>query len=152
MAEPAPSTASAPAAPASSIRPIIVRRSHIIFCSISTVGSGIAISIATAVTIGSIAAVPIATVPTVASAAAAGAGRLHDDGSGGIAAVAAAAGESRLSADAEREAKTEEQQSRDAARGEHTPGDDFSPSARVTCITSIGVLRYGPVNSSCPLP
>jgi hypothetical protein len=149
MAEPAPSTASAPAAPASSIRPIIVRRSHIIFCSISTVGSGIAISIATAVTI---AAVPIATVPTVASAAAAGAGRLHDDGSGGIAAVAAAAGESRLSADAEREAKTEEQQSRDAARGEHTPGDDFSPSARVTCITSIGVLRYGPVNSSCPLP
>jgi hypothetical protein len=118
MAQPALRAVSAPApAITSAIRPVVPGCNYdlIILGIICRVGGSIAVAI------GGIA--PIAV--TVASAAAAGAGRLYDDGSGRVAAVSAAAGSGRLSADVESETRSEEQQSRDAAIIEYTPGLKF---------------------------
>jgi hypothetical protein len=98
-------------APAPPIGAIVSRSNHVII-GICCIGGGIAITIA------GISPIPISIAVTVASASAARAGRLHDDGSGGIAAAVAAApaaGSGGLSAGTECEERSEEQQSRDAA-------------------------------------
>jgi hypothetical protein len=89
-------------------------------------------------------------------AAAAGAGLvivgLHDDGSRCITAVSATAGNGGSSAETNSEAKSEEQQSRNAAEIEHTQGHGLFSITQAASITPVNVLRYTSANSICSLP